>query len=268
MPGPKMVLYVIILARLVPLLLLTSAMLIGTRLVHERFFQRRPLLRATATILVVVLGLAAIIPYTAAMSSLIGAELAFSREDWPLVNRRFQLYRDWGGNLNPRMRFEWGTALMNTGRLPEAAAMMASAIRDADPNVPLIVATFYLGSIQFQQEQFAAAEATLRSISQDSGNKPLRYYLLGRLAERRDAPAEALNLYDQSLRSDPSFRPSFYHLVRLLIRHGNPQMARKAAQKFAALNPQVRQDSLYRQMLVSLDRGVPLEDREFFHLAQ
>jgi tetratricopeptide (TPR) repeat protein len=268
MPSSKMMLYVIILARLVPLLLLASAMLIGTRMVHERFFQRRRWFRAAATIMVVLLGMAAIIPYTVAMSSLIGAELAFSREDWPLVAHRFQLYCSWGGDLNPRMRFEWATALMNTGRLEEAAPMMASAIRSTDPNVPHIVATFYLGSIQFQRGQLGEAEATLRSITQDSGNKPLRYYLLGRLAERRNSPAEALNLYDQSLRSDPTFRPSFYHLVRLLVRHGNPQMARQAAQKFAALNPQMRQDSLYRQMLVSLNRGLLLEDREFFRLAQ
>jgi len=220
------------LSRLVPLLFAASGVLIAGRLVCDRLRRLHAGAARGAFALILLAGGAAMVPYGWRTVTLVSAEYAFERSDWPAADRFFSSYARLNGSPRGLAGSQWAIALMNLKRYADAeTAFLASFPRTrhgsfrASPKDVLS-----LGLCRYYMGRLDAAEKTVRAVSPRVS--PVRDYVLGRISDRRGAAGAAVAAFQESLAVAPCFYPALYQLVRTLREEGRETEAHAAFDSF------------------------------------
>lgn len=250
-------------AYVVPLLFILSAGLAGMRFLHDVLLHHNQMLAGSAAVAVLVTALTILIPLTIRMSSIVGADVAFHSRDWSLAEKRFAMFRQWGGRLNYRTSFEYAQTLVNLNRFADAIPLNAYAAHDP-AGVVSTDANFFLGLSLYKVARFADAERVLMRVPAGYTWAPAAIHLVGRIEARRGNAGRAIWCFQRSLREDPDFAPSLYHLVLICNLTHNADPARRAVQTSVARHPQTANDPFIRFLTDSITRGARLPDHDFF----
>jgi hypothetical protein len=260
----SMQLFTLGLSRLVPLLFAASGVLIVGRLAYEGLRLRHAAAARGSFALILLAGGATMTPYVWRAATLVSAEHAFLRADWPAAAGRYTSYVRLRGSSLGRAGARRAIALMNCGRYADAeTALLASFPRAergtfrARPNDVLS-----LGLCRYYMGRLDAAERTVRAIS--PGVSPIRDYVLGRILDRRGDANAGVAAFRASLAAAPCFYPALYQVVRVLRREGRETEAHAALASFCPAGNQ--QD---RAQLASLapgpeGQGIPPEKEFYF----
>lgn len=255
------------LAHLVPLLFAASGVLIVGRLAYDWLGPRHAAAARGAFALILLAGAAAVAPYVRRAATLVSAEYAFWRADWPAAAGRYSSYARLRGSSLGRAGARRAIALMNLRRYADAEtaflASFPSAERGTFRATPNDVLS--LGLCRYYMGRLDAAERTVRAVS--PGASPLRDYVLGRILDRRGDTSGALAAFRASLATTPCFYPGLYQLVRGLRREGRETEAQAALQSFCRAG--APQDRAQRAALApELEgKGIPPE-REFYFVQE
>ncbi len=262
MAGGKMLLWMSLAARLAPLLLMTSAVLVATRFLHDRFGQRSKMAGSAAAIAVLAGGLVVIVPYAARMGLILGIRYAFDREDWPVVRNRIDLYEKLGGSVDGNLRYDRGAALVHEGRIAEALSeFSAAATSSNDPLVSRSDAVFNAALCLYALRREDDARRALSTLPDDFHSAATRDYILGRIAEHGGDPA-AEAWFRRSLAADVTFQPAVYRLLRLLSMRHDLAAAEQVMASYRRLNPAEANAPALRGMMEAIRRGEVLIDYE------
>lgn len=259
-----MLLWMSLAARLAPLLLMTSAILVGTRWLHDRVGQRNRNAGAAAAIVVLIIGLVMIIPYAVRMGLIVGIRYAVKDHAWPVVSERVDLYERWGGALEGNLLFARGMARANEHRLPEALTDFAAAGQSDDPLVSRTDAVLEEGMCLYAMHDDERAKRALLALPDNFHGAAQRDYLLGRIAEHRREPAEMW--FRKSLAADSSFGPALYRLLRILSQRHDVDQALAVVAQFRRANPAEANAPYLNAMVTAIQRGEVLVDYEPFRL--
>jgi len=252
-------------SRLVPLMLITTLVLVAARIVADRAASGERTNRLIFGSLL-VLGLLLQGPFALRSLALFETERAMERGDGPGALRWMESYRRLGGTPGAWRTSRWLGFLVNQ-RLWAASRDLALE-RLADPSAPgvrqasnlrinLGIARYYLG-------ETASAEAALREATDpDPRYVYLALYFEGRLAERRGDLRAAVDAYAASLVKDPAFRPALYQLVRLLAATSGSEAARAALSQVLGAAPASGHDPLVDALKAHLAAGTVPPVKEF-----
>lgn len=249
-----MLLWMSLAARLAPLLLMTSAVLVAMRYLHDR-------LGKAAAVVVLVLGLAIVVPYAARMGLIVGIRHAVNEAEWPVVSERIEVYRRLGGKLDGHLLYARAMALANEGQVAEALPDFAAAARSGDPLVSRSSAVLQTGLCLYALRRYDEAKQVLVTLP-ESGT---RDYLLGRIAEQRADP-NAEGWFRHSLAVDPSFQPALYRLLRILSMRRDVNGALAVLHDYRRANRQEAGAPYLQAMEDAIRRGEVLVDYEPFRL--
>lgn len=255
------------LSRLVPLLFAVSGVLIVGRLAYDRLRPHHAAAARGAFALILLAGAAAVVPHVRRAATLVSAEYAFWRADWPAAASRYSSYARLRGSSLGHAGARRAIALMNLRRYADAeTAFLASfpwAERGSVRATPKDVLS--LGLCRYYMGRLDAAERTVRAVS--PGASPIRDYVLGRILERRGDTAAALAAFRASLAVSPCFYPGLYQLVRDLRREGRETEAQAALESFCragAPRDRAQQTALAPELEGT---GIPPE-REFYFVQE
>jgi tetratricopeptide (TPR) repeat protein len=252
------------LSRLVPLLFAASGVLIVGRITYDRLRPRHDAAARGAFALILLASGAAMAPYVRRAATLVSAEHAFWRADWPAAADRYASYARLRGSSAGRAGARRALALMNLGRYADAeTAFLASFPRaqrgtfQASPNevLSLGLCRYYLGRLD-------AAELTVRAVSPRVS--PIRDYVLGRILDRRGDANLALAAFQASLSAAPCFYPALYQRVRILRREGREADAHAALDSFCPAGTQRDREQLALLAPRPEGQGIPPEMEFYF----
>ena len=226
-----MMLFVMILSRLVPIMMLLALTLVGSRYVYDLVFPQRSRLAPWAFATVSLIGLMATAPYVWRATLMIGGHWALSHHRWQLADVLLSDYDAWGGRTTDTVGREWAFANMNLDRWQTAKEVLLKVPRPTKQTVLLIgLCQYYL--------QDPAAEATLKSIPDALMVEiQVRDYLLARLAQRRGEIGHAYMLYWRAASIQPHFLPAVYHGARLTMLGGDANSALQIVNGYARKFP-------------------------------
>jgi len=260
----SMQLFALGLSRLVPLFFASSGVLIVGRLLYDRLRPRHTAAARGAFAMILLAGAGAMAPYVWRASTLVSAEHAFWRADWPAAERRYSSYAGLRGSSLGRPGARRAIALMILRRYADAeAAFLASFPRAergtfrASPNdiLSLGLCRYYMGRLD-------AAERTVRAVS--PGLSPIRDYVLGRILDRRGDASAAVATFQASLAAAPCFYPALYQLVRVLRREERETEANAAFDAFCPAGAQKDREPLALLAPRPEGQGIPPEKEFYF----
>ncbi|MFN0042647.1 MAG: tetratricopeptide repeat protein [Alphaproteobacteria bacterium] len=119
---------------------------------------------------------------------------------YDLAARTFGAFEKAGGT-NQHLDFEYGVALLRTGKHADARARLEKARTSNLGNLPLIQMNLGLASAGLRQ--WDQAEAAFKAVGEASAHKPDSLLLLSGLAKRRGDEAQAKLLYEELMRLAP-----------------------------------------------------------------
>lgn len=263
--GGNMLLWMSLAARLAPLLLMTSLLLVAMRWLHDRVERRNRNAAMLASSVVLIAGLVVIIPYAARMGLIVGIRSAAEHGAWGVVSQRIDLYSRWGGRLEGNLYYARGAARSKEGRVAEALPDFVAAARSGDPLVSRSSAVFQAALCLYALHRDDEAMNVLLSLPDVSHDAAPRAYLLGRIAENRgDASAE--QWFRRSLAADPSFQPALYRLLRILSMRHDISGALALVDAYRRANPEEANAPYLAAMVAAIRRGEVLVDYEPFRL--
>jgi hypothetical protein len=211
--------FVLALSRLVPIALLLSLTLVGSRFAHDLVLRTRPHLAKWAFAGVSLVGLIAIVPNILRAGLIVGAQWAANTNRYRAADLLYSDYDAWNGRRSEDTLREWAYVRMNNRDWAGAEEVLRLA------ETPTPQARILVGICQYYEGN-PAAEATLRAVPDMSGTQLcVRDYLLGRIAEKRGDLARAFDLYASSANWEPNFFPSTYQAARLTLQQGNTRAA-------------------------------------------
>ena len=249
-----MLLWMSLAARLAPLLLMTSAVLVATRFLHDRVGK-------VAAVVVLAAGLAIIVPYAARMGLIVGIRRAVDQREWDVVSRRVDAYDHLGGTLDGHLLYMRAMARANEGRIAEALPDFAAAARSGDPLVSRSSAMLQTALCLYALRRYGEARQVLVTLPETA----TRDYLLGRIAEHGgDAGAEVW--FRNSLATDPSFQPALYRLLRILSLRHDVGSALAVIEAYRRANPEEANAPYLTALADAIRRGEVLVDYEAFRL--
>lgn len=256
-----MAVYVSLIARFVPLILLASLLLAGTRWLHDRFAARSSAVANTLAALWVVAMLAIIIPLALRDSLFAGTAWAVSRRDWNAAAQRIELYQRLGGRMNGAMHFSYGLVSMHLHQFDLAYRELREAATEP-PNGVFgdVDVKFNLAYASFLLRKDGEAWPLLQSIPSQSREEPARQYLMARILERHGREDLAEAAYRRSLAADPSFHPALYRLLRSESLRHDSAAARQTIAAFVRENPTEANAPYLRQIQNVIDSGQVLVD--------
>jgi tetratricopeptide (TPR) repeat protein len=123
--------------------------------------------------------------------------------------------------------FFLGRIAYTQNRFEEALAHFAKAVRlgDSPTNKELSSYNYDYGLTLFKLGRFAEANEQFTQSTNHNALEPLAWMMRGRCDEElRNYPA-AIDDYEESIKIDPKFELSYYHLARLQQRYGDKQRA-------------------------------------------
>jgi hypothetical protein len=252
-------------SRVVPLVLLTTFVLVAARLVADRVASGP---RTNRLIFggLLVLGLLLQGPFALRSFALFEVERAMDRRDGEGAVRWMESFRRLGGRPGPLRTSRWMGFLVSRGLWAASRDLALERLADSPPpgvrqgsnlRICLGIARYYLG-------ETAAADADLRAATDpDPRYLYLARYFEGRLAERRGDVPGAVDAYAASLVKDPAFRPALYQLVRLLVSASGPEAARAALSRVLAAAPAAPDDPIVGALAAHLSAGTAPPGKEF-----
>jgi hypothetical protein len=249
-------LFVLALSRLVPLLLLVSLTLAGSRYVHDLVLERRPRAARWAFAAVSFVGLLASAPYAWRAVLVVGARWASQSGRWQLADLLHTEYDSWNGSRGERIIRQWAFARMGEGNWTGAEEVLALGDRSPQNVVLTGLCQYYLHDPR--------AEQTLASVGNQSNTQLcVRDYLLGRIAQQRGDLGAAFALYARSVRWEPGFFPATFHGVRLALVAGRPAQAAAILDEFVKAFPASAADPNIRLLHDCITQGRIPPDEEF-----
>jgi tetratricopeptide (TPR) repeat protein len=143
---------------------------------------------------------------------------AARREFLPLVN-----HPDFEAATN----FFLGRIAFTQNRFEAALPYFEKALRAGDsPTIKEYSSyTYYYGLTLFKLGRYAEANEQFRLSTQRYALEPLAWMMRGRCDEELKDYQAAIDDYEQSIKVDPEFELSYYHLARLQQRYGDKQRA-------------------------------------------
>jgi len=252
-----MQIFVLALSRLVPLSLLISLTLVGSRYVHDLVLRTNPARARLAFAAVSLIGLLSIAPYAWRAGLIVTAQWATGTQRWKAADLMFTEYDSWNGRRSEDTLRMWAYARMNLNDWNGAIDVLALADAPSPQEMVLMgVCQYYAGS--------AAAEQTLRSIPDVTSTQLcVRDYLLGRIAQKRGDSARAFALYARSAAWEPNFFPSTYHGVRLRLASGDRVRAGAILDAFVRRFPALATDAEVGRLREAVRTGSVPPDKEF-----
>ncbi|HEV8658336.1 MAG TPA: hypothetical protein VGS96_06875 [Thermoanaerobaculia bacterium] len=226
-----MALFVMILSRLVPIMMLLSLTLVGSRYIYDLVLPRRPRLAPWAFAAVSLIGLIATAPYVWRAALVVGGHWAVERSRFQLADILLADYDAWGGRTTDTVGREWAYARMNLGHWKDAEEALLKVPRPSAQSTLLIgLCRYYLND--------PAAEATLLRIPDVLQVEiQIRDYLLARIAQKRGDITRAYNLYWRAASIQPHFLPAVYHGARLTMLAGDADAALRIVNAYARQFP-------------------------------
>lgn len=260
--------YVSLAARLVPLLLMTSALLAGTKWIHETLSRRNANAANVAAVAFCLAMMVVIVPYAARMSLTAGATWALLHDEWQPAADRLEMLQRFGGHLPESLHYGHGLALLHLGRydaaLPELERAAAAPPGDY---VPAVDAQLNAGFAAFRLGDDARAIDHLKRIPAESNAAPERDYLLGRIAERHGRPDDAEKAFRRSLAERHDFHPALYRLLRLCSMRHDANGAHQVVADFVEHNPAEAEAAYLKEIVAAIDRGEVLADYDPYRMA-
>jgi hypothetical protein len=250
-------LFVLGLSRLVPILLLASLTLAGSRYIFDVLLPISRRLASWAFACVMLIGTAGTAPSALRGALLVGARWAGQHGRPALADSMFSEYDAWNGKRSDAMLREWAFARMNRGDWRGAEDIL-----DLDRTTVTQI-TVLRGLCQYYANE-PAAESTLRSVPNFSDAQlHVRDYLLARIAQRQGDLRNAFRLYGQSAAWRPEFFPSVYHGARLALIVHRPDLAARILQNFLDRYAWHVNDPDVRHLRDGIRSGVLPPDKEF-----
>ncbi len=228
---PRMQIFVLLLSRLVPISLVASLALVGSRYIHDLLLPRGRRQATLAFAGVALIGLIAIGPPTIRAFLIVGALEASQRQQWQKADRLFTEYDRWDGRRTDRTIRRWAFVRMNLGSWEGAEAILGLDAA-ASPQARVL-----LGICQYYRNE-ATADATLAAIPDVTDTQLcIRDYLRGRIAERHGDDRRAISFYGHSAQLDANFFPATYQGIRLFLKHGDIRTASLILEQFTRRYP-------------------------------
>ena len=206
--------FVLIISRLVPMLLIASLTLVLARVAFDLVAPRHR--RAAFVVFVVIgaLGAVWLVPWILRLQLMVAAARANRRGDWQAVDAALTELRERGGHEDASMTKDWIAAALNAGANANAEALIREHLRpkrgrmvEAEPQEILM-----LGVARYRAGRLAEAQRTLLAVPNAKRTDLfLRDYYLGRIAETRGDCATAVARFTASLIAQPAFYPAQYH---------------------------------------------------------
>jgi len=257
----KILLWMSLAARLAPLLLMTSAVLVATRWSHDRIAKKNRTAGITVASIVVVAGMCVIIPYAARMGLILGIRSAEDAHDWDVLSQRVEQYEWWGGAVEGNLLFARGMARAHEGQFADATKDFAAAADSGDPLVMRSGAVFEEALCLYSLRRDDDARRLLLTIPDTFADAATRDYLLGRIAEHQnDATAESW--FRKTLAVDPSFSPALYRLLRILSQRHDVNGAMAVVATYRRANPDQANAPYLAAIVTAIQRGEILMDYE------
>jgi hypothetical protein len=257
MPGGFMLLYLSLGARLAPLLLMLSAILVGMRWLHDQPALAARRLNGVLAALWVIAGLVVAVPFAVRMGLIVGIRTAVDRRDFELAGARVEQYAFWGGPMEGNLVFVRGLARAREGRVAEAVPDFLAAARSNDPLVSRSMAVQYAALGEYALHRDAEAERLFLPLP----DTPVRDYCLGRIAEHRGDPRSE-RWFRRSLALDPSFTPALYRLLRIVSMRHDVDDARRIVAEYRRRNPAESDAPYLREIVSAIERGEVLVDHD------
>ncbi len=133
-----------------------------------------------------------------------------------------------------RLQVQKGAILEKLGRFAEAEEIVKQASKLQDDNS---IALLSLGIIQTRAGELDAAIGTLSdALKKFPSNSQMHYYLGLALEQTLEHDARAAEAFRESIRLQPSFADSYYHLAKLELKT-NPQLAEEHFRSCLRLDP-------------------------------
>jgi tetratricopeptide (TPR) repeat protein len=260
-----MLLYFSLASRLAPLLLMVSALLAGTRWLHDHQFLRAHRLNGIAAVVYMLGGLALVLPFAIRMGLIVGVRTAVERNDLQLAAARIEQYQLFGGKLEGNLLFARGIAHAKQGEVAQAIPDFLAAAHSNDPLVSAPSAAFYAALCFVAINRDDEAERIFIALPEAMREGPVRDYCLGRIAERQNHPG-AEDWFRRSLALNPGFTPALYRLLRILSSRHDVRGADAVVETFRRSNPAERHAPYLNSILTAIHRGEVLADYEPFRL--
>lgn len=221
-------------SRAVPLLLLFSALLVVGRFLYDRYRVWRPAVARALFAAVLLLGLLGAAPFVLRSGTLVAAELFLSLGRWERAESLFATSHRLGFSASGILGQDWAETRMNLERWRGAEEVLLLGVeRRGEEWIATPNTIYLLGICRYYQGRFEAAAQTLGAL-EDSPFFFLKPYFLGRVAERRGDPEEALGLYRRALELKPDLVAALYQSVRLLVARGERERAAALVADFRA----------------------------------
>jgi hypothetical protein len=252
-------LLVVVLSRLVPLLLMGSVTLIGSRYIFDLLRLRgRPAMARWAFGAVMFLGILASGPYAVRSTLLIGGRWSLPRGRWQVADLLFTDYDGLGGRRSQIFVRDWAYARMNLDRWKDAEEVLRNSDEAMEPQTLLMI-----GICRYYAAD-PRAEQTLTSVPMLTGTQLcIREYLLGRIAQRRGDLAGAWARYGRSASLERNFFPAVYHGVRLQLLRRDGQTASRILNGFLSDYPGAARAADVEVLLRAVQSGSIPPDKEF-----
>jgi tetratricopeptide (TPR) repeat protein len=255
-------------ARLVPLLLLLSVVLVAGRVAYDRYRVRHEALARVVFGGILTVGVLAVTPYCLASSSLVRAELAVSLGAWARASSHFDTYARLAGRPADHLARDWVVSLMNLHEWDRAEVLLQEGVKAAGGEAITTPDTVYLlGICRYYQGRYDYAERTLRALKEGPGF-PLREYLLGKLGEARGDATLAEGHYRRALELEPALFAARYHLVRLLAADGRMEEALTTLQQVPEGTDRHAHNPLFEALREALAGRSPVPSPVEFALVQ
>lgn len=246
-----------LLSRLVPVMLLVSLTLIGSRYVFDVVRQRRPKAARLACAAVVLVGLMAAAPVAWRGALLVGGRWAIERSRWSVADLLLSEYTTWGGKVSPPVARQWAFTRMNLGNWAGAEEILRE-IDDPDAQTKLMIAL----SRYYQRDP--SSEQLLRNVPDALQTQlEIREYLLGRIAQKRRDYERAFFHYGRAASFEPHFLPAVYHGARLRLLAREPDLALKIIDSFTRDFPSAANQPDIAVLRDAVRRGAIPPDKEY-----
>jgi tetratricopeptide (TPR) repeat protein len=123
--------------------------------------------------------------------------------------------------------FFLGRIAYTQNHFEEALPYFAKAVRlgDSPSNKELSSYNYDYGLTLFRLGRFAEANEQFTQSTNHNSSEPLAWMMRGRCDEELKNYSAAIDDYEESIKIDPKFELSYYHLARLQQRYGDKQRA-------------------------------------------
>ena len=246
-----------LLSRLVPVMLLVSLTLIGSRYVYDVVRQRRPGAARLAVIVVVLVGFIATAPVAWRGVLLVGGRWAMERNRWNAADVLLTEYTAWRGQLSAPVARQWAFTRMNLGNWAGAEEVLRNIEQpDAQTRLMIGLTRYYQGD--------PASEQLLRSVPDAIQTQlEIREYLLGRLAQKRRDYDRAFFHYGRAASFEPHFLPAVYHGARLRLLADQPDLAMRIVESFTSQFPSAANQPDINALRAAARSGSVPPDKEY-----